>query len=89
MAKTHFDIKTMNECFKEENRELQLGGFAFDRILGVLCAYSSTFALYLTKAQIERLKEWTSDSYFEGALNEEKQTYKGIKYFIKGDNNGR
>ena len=86
MEKTHYDIKTISECFKEENKELQLGGVALDRILTVLLTYSrNNFALYLTKAQIERLKEWTSDSYFEGALDEEKQTYKGFKYFIKGE----
>ena len=80
---THLDIKTMNECFKEDNKDFHLGGVAFDRILNILCTYSNTFALYLTHSQLERLKEWTSLEYFKEALDEEKQTYKGIKYFIK------
>ena len=82
----HYDIRTIDECFEEENKELQSGGFALDRILNILCAYTrNNFALYLTKTQIERLKEWTSDPCFEGALDEEKQIYKGTKYFIIGE----
>lgn len=87
MEKTDFDIKTIKECFKEENREYCLGGVALDRILSIISVYcGDSFTLYLTEEQVKILENWcSSDTCFDGALNKKNQTYKGFKYFIKGE----